>query len=53
MVRAQNFQDGLDILQTMPGLNGVAIPGETQGKLSVLTNFGFQLLVFSLNLGKI
>ncbi|NES72352.1 MAG: hypothetical protein F6K24_47720 [Okeania sp. SIO2D1] len=43
LFRAQNFQDGLDILQTMAGMNGVVIPGEAKGKLSVLTNFGFQL----------
>ncbi|NEO53250.1 MAG: MBOAT family protein [Okeania sp. SIO3B5] len=47
LFRAQNFQDGLDILQTMSGLNGIVIPGEAKGKLSVLTNFGFQLKSWS------
>ncbi|MGB3511950.1 MAG: MBOAT family O-acyltransferase [Microcoleaceae cyanobacterium] len=43
LFRAQNFQDGIEILQTMAGINGIVIPGEAKGKLSVLTNFGFQL----------
>ncbi len=47
LFRAQNIQDALDILQTMAGLNGVVIPGEAKGKLSVLTNFGFQLKSWS------
>ncbi|MGD1704558.1 MBOAT family O-acyltransferase [Dapis sp. BLCC M229] len=47
LFRAQNIQDGLEILQTMAGLNGVVIPGEAKGKLSVLTNFGFQLKSWS------
>lgn len=47
LFRAQNIQDSLEILQTMVGLNGVVIPGEANGKLSVLTNFGFQLKSWS------
>ncbi|WP_246844088.1 MBOAT family protein [Hydrocoleum sp. CS-953] len=47
LFRAQNIQDGLEILQTMAGLKGVFIPGEAQGKLSVLTTFGFQLKSWS------
>ncbi|WP_375341281.1 MBOAT family O-acyltransferase [Okeania sp. SIO2C2] len=47
LFRAQNIQDGLEILQTMAGLNGVLMPGEAKGKLSVLTNFGFQLKSWS------
>ena len=47
LFRGQNIQDSLDILQTMIGLNGVVIPGEAKGKLSVLVNFGFQLKSWS------
>ncbi|NEQ39953.1 MAG: hypothetical protein F6K40_28410 [Okeania sp. SIO3I5] len=47
LFRAENIQDGLDILQTMAGFNGVVIPGEAKDKLSVLTNFGFQLKSWS------
>ena len=47
LFRAENIQDGLDILQTMAGFNGVVIPAEAKGKLSVLTNFGFQLKSWS------
>lgn len=43
LFRAQNLPDGVEIIKAMVGLKGIVLPGEPQGKLSVLTNFGIQL----------
>lgn len=42
--RSHSLQEGVQLLQTMIGINGIALPGESQGKLSVLTQFGVQLI---------
>lgn len=41
--RANTLADGIAILKTMAGLNGIVIPGSPDGKLSLLTGFGFQV----------
>jgi alginate O-acetyltransferase complex protein AlgI len=43
LFRAKTLGDAINVLQTMAGLKGVIIPGEPQGKLSVLTKVGIQL----------
>ncbi len=41
--RAQNLTDSIEILQAMAGIKGVVLPGNSQGKLSFLTEIGIQL----------
>ncbi|MBP0014261.1 MAG: MBOAT family protein [Roseofilum sp. SBFL] len=41
--RAHSLSDGIDLVQTMLGMNGIILPGNPEGKLSVLTQFGIQL----------
>ena len=43
LFRASTFTDAREIIQTMLGFNGIVIPGEAEGKLAVLTQFGFEL----------
>jgi alginate O-acetyltransferase complex protein AlgI len=43
LFRAHNIHDGMEILQTMAGIKGIVLPGEPQGKLSWLIQFGVQL----------
>jgi alginate O-acetyltransferase complex protein AlgI len=43
LFRATSIQDGAYLLQTMAGFHGITFPGEAGGKLSFLTDFGFQL----------
>ncbi|MEA5536054.1 MBOAT family O-acyltransferase [Crocosphaera sp. XPORK-15E] len=45
--RAQNLSDGLTMIQTMIGINGITLPGEAQGKLSFLSSLGIQLQSWS------
>ncbi|TAE60571.1 MAG: MBOAT family protein [Nostocales cyanobacterium] len=45
--RAQNLPDAITILKTMSGLNGIVIPGAPGGKLSMLSQFGIQVKVWS------
>lgn len=43
LFRATTLQDGMNLLTTMCGLNGIVIPGEAGGKLSFLSSFGISL----------
>lgn len=43
LFRAQTFSDASHILQAMSGIKGVILPGEPQGKLSILKIFGIQI----------
>jgi alginate O-acetyltransferase complex protein AlgI len=43
LFRAHTFHDAIQLWQTMVGMKGIVLPGEPQGKLSVLTQFGVQL----------
>ncbi|MEQ9671580.1 MBOAT family O-acyltransferase [Coleofasciculus sp. G2-EDA-02] len=43
LFRARSLPEALELIQTMVGINGVILPGEPQGKLSILTQFGLQL----------
>ena len=43
LFRAPTFSDAIHLLQAMLGMKGLVLPGEATGKLSVLTQFGFQL----------
>ncbi|GAB4529259.1 MAG: MBOAT family protein [Pleurocapsa sp.] len=43
LFRAVTLHDGLQIIQAMSGLKGIELPGETTGKLAVLTNLGIGL----------
>ena len=43
LFRAATLHDGLEIIKTMTGFNGVVLPGEPRGKLAILTNFGIGL----------
>jgi alginate O-acetyltransferase complex protein AlgI len=43
LFRSKTLADGIAILTTMFGLNGIVIPGSPQGKLSILTNLGIQI----------
>ncbi|HAC64209.1 MAG TPA: membrane-bound O-acyltransferase family protein [Cyanothece sp. UBA12306] len=41
LFRAKTWHDGLDLIKTMLGINGIVIPSAPGGKLSALTQFGF------------
>jgi alginate O-acetyltransferase complex protein AlgI len=41
--RSQNLQNGIALLKTMVGMNGIVIPGAPGGKLSILSQFGIQI----------
>ncbi len=43
LFRATTLNDGLKIIATMTGFNGVILPGEPSGKLAIVTNFGIGL----------
>lgn len=43
LFRSRNLPEAVELIQTMVGINGVTLPGEAQGKLSILTQFGLQL----------
>lgn len=43
LFRAQNLAEGVALLRSLLGFNGIVIPGEAGGKLSVLTQFGIGL----------
>ena len=43
LFRAQTLPEGWAIIQTMMGFKGIILPGEPQGKLAILTNFGIEL----------
>ncbi|NEP15363.1 MAG: MBOAT family protein [Leptolyngbya sp. SIO4C1] len=43
LFRASSLADAIALLQTMSGLNGIVLPGEAQGKLGFLTQYGIQL----------
>lgn len=43
LFRAKNLPDAIEILQAMAGMKGIVLPGEAQGKLGVITQFGIQL----------
>jgi alginate O-acetyltransferase complex protein AlgI len=43
LFRAATLDEGLVIIKTMSGLNGIILPGEPRGRLAVLTNFGINL----------
>ncbi|HEY9651831.1 MAG TPA: MBOAT family protein [Coleofasciculaceae cyanobacterium] len=43
LFRAKNLPDAIEILQAMVGMKGIVLPGESQGKLSIVTQFGVQL----------
>ncbi|MDJ0659222.1 MAG: MBOAT family protein [Crocosphaera sp.] len=43
MFRAQSLSDATEMVQAMIGMKGIIIPGEVQGKLGFLTNFGLEL----------
>jgi alginate O-acetyltransferase complex protein AlgI len=45
--RAQNLPDAIALLKTMSGMNGLVIPGAPGGKLSMLSQFGFQVQEWS------
>ncbi|HBE21269.1 MAG TPA: membrane-bound O-acyltransferase family protein [Cyanobacteria bacterium UBA11149] len=45
--RAGTLADAMHILQAMVGMKGIVLPGEAQGKLAILTNFGIQLKSWS------
>jgi alginate O-acetyltransferase complex protein AlgI len=45
--RAANLGDGWGIIQGMVGLNGIVIPGNPQGKMSFLQEFGFKIQAWS------
>jgi alginate O-acetyltransferase complex protein AlgI len=43
LFRSSNFSDATHLLQSMFGLKGITLPGNPQGKLSILNNFGFKI----------
>ena len=43
LFRATTLNDGLKIIATMTGFNGIVLPGEPSGKLAILSNFGIGL----------
>ncbi len=43
LFRATTLNDGLTMISTMTGFNGVILPGEPSGKLAIVTNFGIGL----------
>ncbi|MBP0004272.1 MAG: MBOAT family protein [Cyanobacteria bacterium SBC] len=43
LFRSNTISDAIHLLKSMFGLNGIVLPGEAGGKLSVLTNLGFEL----------
>ncbi len=43
LFRAETLTDGMNLLATMAGFNGVVLPGEVSGRLGVLSNFGLTL----------
>lgn len=43
LFRANSIHDAIEMLQAMAGLKGIVLPGEPQGKLSALSQFGFQI----------
>ena len=43
LFRAKNLPDAMEILQAMAGIKGIVLPGEAQGKLAALSQFGIQL----------
>ncbi|MGK7938878.1 MAG: MBOAT family protein [Crocosphaera sp.] len=47
MFRSQSLSDGIEIIQTMIGMKGIVLPGEPQGKLAFLNQFGLQLKSWS------
>lgn len=47
LFRAVTLNDGIQIIQAMVGINGITLPGEPQGKLGFITNFGIQLTSWS------
>ena len=47
LFRAGTLSEGLNLLKTMFGFNGIFIPGEASGKLSFLTSWGIPLKSWS------
>lgn len=47
LFRATTLETGLAIIKTMSGFNGITLPGEVNGKLGILTNFGINLQSWS------
>lgn len=45
--RSHSLHEAMEILQTMGGTKGIVLPGEPQGKLSVLNHLGVQLKSWS------
>ncbi|OKH25246.1 membrane-bound O-acyltransferase family protein [Hydrococcus rivularis NIES-593] len=43
LFRAMNFHDAAEIIKAMTGMKGIVLPGNPQGKLSFLNQFGLQL----------
>ncbi|MBE9125806.1 MULTISPECIES: MBOAT family O-acyltransferase [unclassified Coleofasciculus] len=43
LFRSKSLPAATEILQAMVGMKGIVLPGEAQGKLSILTQFGLQL----------
>ncbi len=43
LFRANTFTDACELIQTLLGFHGIVIPGEAEGKLGILTQFGVQL----------
>lgn len=47
LFRAKDLNNGLSILQTMSGLNGIVLPGQPGGKLAFLSQLGIQMKQWS------
>ena len=47
LFRAQTLSEGLEMIQAMVAVKGLILPGEPQGKLALLTNFGIELKPWS------
>ncbi|MDJ0745181.1 MAG: MBOAT family protein [Xenococcaceae cyanobacterium MO_167.B27] len=43
LFRAATLDDGLEIIKTMTGFNGIILPGEPRGRLAIITNLGIGL----------
>ncbi|HBB32404.1 MAG TPA: membrane-bound O-acyltransferase family protein [Cyanobacteria bacterium UBA8803] len=43
LFRSHTFSEAMELLKAMVGMKGIVLPGEPQGKLSVLTQLGLQL----------
>jgi len=43
LFRSHSLHDATEILQTMIGMKGIILPGEPEGKLSLITHLGIQL----------